>query len=57
MGSRKRGEGGYFKMNTAELAKSGKFVVTAEVGPPKGVDIQEMLDSAEMMNQRSLNNS
>ena len=39
-------------MNTAELAKSGKFVVTAEVGPPKGVDIQEMLDSAEMMRDR-----
>jgi len=36
-------------MNIAELAKSGKFVVTAEVGPPKGVDIQEMLDNAEIL--------
>ncbi len=39
-------------MNVAELAKSGKFIVTAEVGPPKGVDIQEMLDDAELMRGR-----
>ena len=39
-------------MNIAELAKSGKFVVTAEVGPPKGVDIQEMMESAEVMRGR-----
>ena len=36
-------------MNIAELAKKGKFVVTAEVGPPKGVDIEEMLADAELM--------
>ncbi|MEK7823243.1 MAG: methylenetetrahydrofolate reductase, partial [Nitrospirota bacterium] len=28
---------------------SGKFVVTAEVGPPKGTDIKEMLHHAEML--------
>jgi len=39
-------------MNIAELIKNGKFAVTAEVGPPKGVDIQEMLDSAELMRDR-----
>ena len=39
-------------MNIAELAKNGKFVVTAEVGPPKGVDIQEMLNDAELMRGR-----
>ncbi len=39
-------------MNIAELAKNGKFVVTAEVGPPKGVDIEEMLDDAELMRGR-----
>ena len=39
-------------MNIAELVKSGKFVVTAEVGPPKGVDIHEMLDDAELMRGR-----
>jgi len=32
--------------NTLE---SGKFVVTAEVGPPKGTDIKEMLHHAEML--------
>ncbi len=36
-------------MNIAELAKKGKFVVTAEIGPPKGVDIEEMLADAELM--------
>lgn len=39
-------------MNIAELARSGKFIVTAEVGPPKGVDIQEMLHDAELMQGR-----
>ena len=39
-------------MIIAELAKNGKFVITAEVGPPKGVDIQEMLESAEVMRGR-----
>jgi len=29
--------------------ESGKFVVTAEVGPPKGTDIKEMLHHAEML--------
>jgi 5,10-methylenetetrahydrofolate reductase len=36
-------------MTIAELAKQGKFVITAEVGPPKGVDTQEMLENAELM--------
>jgi len=39
-------------MNIAELVKSGKYVVTAEVGPPKGVDIVEMLHDAELMQSR-----
>ena len=39
-------------MNIAELVKSGKFVVTAEVGPPKGIYIQEMLDDSELMRGR-----
>jgi methylenetetrahydrofolate reductase (NADPH) len=39
-------------MNIAELARNGKFVVTAEVGPPKGVDIEEMLEDAELMRGR-----
>jgi len=39
-------------MNIAELAKSGKFLVTTEVGPPKGVDIEELLYDAELMRGR-----
>ncbi|MBA7603766.1 Bifunctional homocysteine S-methyltransferase/5,10-methylenetetrahydrofolate reductase [subsurface metagenome] len=39
-------------MNIAELAKSGKFLVTTEVGPPKGVDIEELLRDAELMRGR-----
>ena len=39
-------------MNITELAKNGKFVVTAEVGPPKGVVIHQMLDDAELMRGR-----
>jgi 5,10-methylenetetrahydrofolate reductase len=36
-------------MTITELAKQGKFVITAEVGPPKGVDIQEMMKNAELL--------
>jgi len=32
-----------------EKLASGKFVVTTEIGPPKGVDIQEMRESAELL--------
>lgn len=39
-------------MNIAELAQNGKFVITAEVGPPKGVDIEELLKDAELMRGR-----
>ena len=34
--------------NLSEALRSGKFVVTGEVGPPKGVATQEMLESAEL---------
>jgi len=30
----------------------GEFVVTSEVGPPKGIDITEMMHAAEMMKKR-----
>jgi 5,10-methylenetetrahydrofolate reductase len=36
-------------MKLSEKLASGKFVVTGEVGPPKGVDIKEMLDGAERL--------
>jgi 5,10-methylenetetrahydrofolate reductase len=38
--------------NLSEALKSGKFVVTAEIGPPKGVDIREMLEDAELLRDR-----
>jgi 5,10-methylenetetrahydrofolate reductase len=36
-------------MKLRELFKEGKFVVTAEVAPPKGVDVSEMLENAEYL--------
>jgi len=39
-------------MNIVELVKTGKFVVTGEVGPPKGVDIHGALEDAEIMRGR-----
>jgi len=38
--------------NLSDALKSGKFVVTAEIGPPKGVDIEEMLEDAELLRGR-----
>jgi len=39
-------------MNIAEMVKQGKQVITAEIGPPKGVDIAELLENAEAMRGR-----
>ncbi|MFQ6016076.1 MAG: methylenetetrahydrofolate reductase [Anaerolineae bacterium] len=40
-------------MSSLENAlQSGKFVVTAEISPPKGVDIEEMLADAELLRDR-----
>ena len=36
-------------MKLLEIFKSGKFAVTSEIGPPKGVDIEEMLNDAELL--------
>lgn len=36
-------------MSFKSALDSGKFVVTAEVGPPKGTDIKEMLHHAEIL--------
>ena len=35
-----------------DALNSGKFVVTAEVAPPKGVDVAEMLGNAELLRSR-----
>lgn len=39
-------------MYLSELFTAGKFVITSEVGPPKGIDIQEVLEEAEAMRGR-----
>jgi 5,10-methylenetetrahydrofolate reductase len=36
-------------MSLKEKLEDGKFVVTCEVGPPKGVDIEEMKENAELV--------
>ncbi len=36
-------------MTFREAVNSGKFVVTAEIGPPKGTDIHEMLHHIELL--------
>lgn len=39
-------------MSLKEKLASGKFVVTCEVGPPKGVDIEEMKENAELVKEK-----
>ncbi len=39
-------------MKLSDLFASGKFVVTSEVGPPKGTDTSEMLGNAELLKPR-----
>lgn len=36
-------------MKLLEIFESGKFAVTSEIGPPKGVDIKAMLEDAELL--------
>lgn len=39
-------------MNFCEKIKAGKFIVTSEIGPPKGTDVKEMLEDAVAMKDR-----
>jgi len=39
-------------MKLTDAFKSGKFVITSEVGPPKGVDVATMIDDAELLRGR-----
>ena len=39
-------------MKLSDVFASGKFVVTSEVGPPKGTDTGEMLNNAELLKPR-----
>ncbi len=42
-------KGGEKEMSFRDILNSGKFVVTAEVGPPKGTDIKEMIHHMEIL--------
>ena len=39
-------------MTFCEKIRQGKFVVTSEIGPPKGTDLKETLDDAELIRSR-----
>ena len=39
-------------MNFKEKLQSGKFVVTSEIGPPKGIDTKQLLEDAELIRTR-----
>lgn len=39
-------------MTLCDKAKTGKFIVTSEIGPPKGIDIAEMLADADLIKNR-----
>ena len=39
-------------MKLSELFNDGKFVITAEAGPPKGVDVERMLEDVELLRER-----
>lgn len=39
-------------MSLCDKIKSGKFIVTSEIGPPKGIDIGEILQDAELIKGR-----
>ncbi|MFA5500759.1 MAG: methylenetetrahydrofolate reductase [Candidatus Omnitrophota bacterium] len=36
-------------MTFCDKIKAGKFIITSEIGPPKGIDIKEMLDDADLI--------
>ncbi len=39
-------------MTFKEKLQSGKFIVTSEIGPPKGIDIKQLLEDAELIRSR-----
>ncbi len=39
-------------MSLAAALDSGRFVITSEVGPPKGTDVAEMLETAKLLRDR-----
>ncbi len=39
-------------MTFCEKIKAGKFVITSEIGPPKGIDVKEDLENADLLKDR-----
>ncbi len=39
-------------MTFCEKIRSGKFVVTTEIGPPKGIDVRELLEDTDLIKGR-----
>ncbi|MCX5680625.1 MAG: methylenetetrahydrofolate reductase [Candidatus Omnitrophica bacterium] len=39
-------------MTFCDKIRAGKFIVTSEIGPPKGTDVKEILDDAELIKNR-----
>ena len=39
-------------MTFCEKIKQRKFLITSEIGPPKGIDLKESLDDAELIKDR-----
>jgi methylenetetrahydrofolate reductase (NADPH) len=39
-------------MSLQPLFEAGKFIITTEVGPPKGTDITELEEAAELLRGR-----
>lgn len=39
-------------MNFKEKLQAGKFLVTSEIGPPKGIDVKEILEDADLVKGR-----
>lgn len=39
-------------MSLCDKIKQGKFIITSEIGPPKGIDVEEVLKDAELVKDR-----
>ena len=39
-------------MSFCDKIRSGKFLVTSEIGPPKGIDVSEILENADLVKSR-----
>ncbi|MCM8798094.1 MAG: methylenetetrahydrofolate reductase, partial [Candidatus Omnitrophica bacterium] len=39
-------------MNFREKVQSGKFIITSEIGPPKGIEIKEIFEEMEILRDK-----